>query len=172
MQTRTRYPGVITFAVLYHSPAYDLISKSIQNPILAAEKIVSRNGITGVGWVAGSASVSQERRMSPIVSCHILGCMVGLLDGRSIRCPIVQVANSKQTAVWPLQSPSQPHPTRPGLTDSTAHQTSLLQFPHDIGLPHIHTRTQSHVPPARPPARSKTDRPYTSVRRIPSLRSE
>jgi hypothetical protein len=77
MQTRTWYPGVITFAVLYHSPAYDLISKSIQNPILAAEKIVSRNGITGVGWVTGSASVSQERRMSPIVSCHILGCVVG-----------------------------------------------------------------------------------------------
>jgi hypothetical protein len=111
--------------------------------MLAAEKIISRIGITGVGWEAGSASVSQERRMLPIASCHILGTLlrlvsvVGWLVGRSALdvCPIVQVANRLQLISRSGQAEVQ-HPTRPGLTDST----SLLQLPHDIGSPtHAHT---------------------------------
>jgi hypothetical protein len=91
---------------------------------------------------------------------HFLELVVGvvvwlvdrLIDSLSNR------TGRKQTAVWPCQAAkSQPHPTRPGLTDSPAHNFTLYSYRTTSPPPHAHAHNPTFLP-ARPPARSKAGR--------------
>jgi hypothetical protein len=72
----------------------------------------------------------------------VVGVVVWLVDrlaAQSYRSQTDWSGQALQAA-----SPSQPHPTRPGLTDSTAHNFTLTVTARHR-LPHTHTRTVAHT---------------------------